>query len=85
MHVDLGHPSFLSRSIIKRFPKRQSFKLKEFADDNFKLDENDSKFPKREENTGKRRNYEQFLFFPHRFQETCNCRHVQTRPCLGKG
>ena len=36
------------------FPKRQmldSFKLKVFADDNFKLDENDRKFPKQVENT----------------------------------
>ena len=36
------------------FPKRQildSSKLKEFADDNFKFDENDRKFSKRVENT----------------------------------
>ena len=52
------------------FPKRQildSFKLKEFADDNFKLDENDRKFSKQVENIlgkGEIAHYEQFLFFP---------------------
>ena len=42
------------------FPKRQildSFKLKEFADDNFRFDENGKKFSKRGENTGRSRNY----------------------------
>ena len=49
------------------FPKRQildSSKLKEFADDNSKLDENGRKFFKRVENTvgeGKSACYEQFL------------------------
>ena len=33
-----------------------NFKLKEFADDNIKFDENGRKLSKREENTGKRRN-----------------------------
>ena len=33
-----------------------SFKLEEFADDNFKFDENGGKFPNWVENTGKRRN-----------------------------
>ena len=33
-----------------------STKLIEFADDNFKLDENGGKFSKQMENTGKRRN-----------------------------
>ena len=39
---------------IKPFPKRQildSSKLKEFADDNFRFDENGRKFPKWVENT----------------------------------
>ena len=49
-------------------------KLKEFADDNFKLDENGKKFSKLIENTvGKREiaRYEQFLIFPKCFQKTC--------------
>ena len=58
------------------FTKRQildSSKLKKFADDNFKFDENGSKFSKRVENVGKREiaHYEQFLLFPHCFQKTC--------------
>ena len=57
--------------------KRQfldSSKLKEFADDNFKLDENGRKFFKSVENTvgkGEIARYEQFLLFPQCFQKTC--------------
>ena len=63
--------------VISPFPKRQildSSKLKEFADDNFKMDENGRKFPKRLENTvgkGEIARYEQFLLFPQCFQKTC--------------
>ena len=49
-------------------------KLKEFADDSFKFDENGRKLSKREENTvGKREiaRYEQFLLFPQCFQKAC--------------
>ena len=52
------------------FPKRQildSSKVKEFANNNFKLDENRIKFSKRVENTvgkGEIARYEQFLLFP---------------------
>ena len=49
-------------------------KLKEFADDNFRFDENSRKFFKRVGNTaGKRETarYEQFLFFPQCFRKTC--------------
>ena len=59
-----------------RFPKRQmldSSKLKEFADDNFKFDENGREFSKWIENSeGKREiaRYEQFLLFPQCFQKT---------------
>ena len=62
---------------VKPFPKRQildSSKLKEFADDNFKFDENDTKFTKRVENTVVKREialYEQFLPFPRCFQKKC--------------
>ena len=57
----------------KPIPRRQildSSKLKEFADDNFKFEENG----KRVENTvGKEEiaRYEQFLFFPQCFQKAC--------------
>ena len=49
-------------------------KLKEFADDNFKFDENSRKFSRRVENTvekGEIARYEQFLRFPQCFQKTC--------------
>ena len=49
-----------------------SSKLKEFADDNFKLDENGRKQSKRVENTvgkGEIAHYEQFLLFPQCFQK----------------
>ena len=58
------------------FPKRQILdpsKLKEFAGDNFKLDENGRKFSKRVESTvgkGEIARYEQFLLFPQCFQKT---------------
>ena len=49
-----------------------SSKLKEFADDNFKFDENSRKLSKRAENTvgkGEIACYEQFLLFPQCFQK----------------
>ena len=51
-----------------------SSKLKEFAEDNFKFDENGRKLSKRVENTeGKEEiaRYEQFLLFPQCFQKAC--------------
>ena len=59
------------------FPKRQILdpsKLKEFADDSSKFEENGKKLSKRVENTvgkGEIAHYEQFLFFPQCFQKTC--------------
>ena len=44
-----------------------SSKLKGFADDNFKFDENGRKLSKRVENT----RYEQLLFFPQSIQKAC--------------
>ena len=47
-------------------------KLKQFADDNFKFDENSRKFSKWVENTvgkGEIAHYEQFLLFPQCFQK----------------
>ena len=46
--------------------------LKEFADDNFKFDENGRKLSKQVENTvgkGEIAHYEQFLLFPQCFQK----------------
>ena len=51
-----------------------SSKLKEFADDSFKLDENGRKLSKRVEITvgkGEIALHEQFLFFPQCFQKAC--------------
>ena len=51
-----------------------SAKLKKFADDNFKFDENGRKLSKRVENTvgkGEIARYEQFLLFPQCFQKVC--------------
>ena len=49
------------------------FQLKQFADDNFKFDENGRKFSKSAENTvgnGEIARYEQFLLFAQCFQKT---------------
>ena len=49
-------------------------KLKQYADDNFKFDENGKKFSKWLENTlgkGEIAHYKQFLLFPLCFQKTC--------------
>ena len=51
-----------------------SSKLKEFADDNFKFDENGSKLSERVANIvgkGEIVRYEQFLLFPQCFQKAC--------------
>ena len=51
-----------------------SSKLKEFADDKFKFDENGRKLSKRVENTvgkGEIARNEQFLLFPQRFLKAC--------------
>ena len=58
------------------FPKLQilDYKLKEFADDNFKFHGYGRKFSKRVQNTvgkGEIARYEQFLLFPPRFQKIC--------------
>ena len=51
-----------------------SSKLKEFADANFKFDENNGRFSERVESTvgkGEIALYGQFLLFPQYFQNTC--------------
>ena len=55
--------------------KFYSSEMKDFADDNFKFDENGRKLSKRVENTvgkGEIARYEQFLLFPRCFQKTCS-------------
>ena len=57
-----GHLSIVRRQTVKHS------KLKDFADDNFKIDENDIKFSKRVENIvgkGKIARYEQLLLLSH--------------------
>ena len=60
------------------FPKDKFLdlsKLKDFADDKFKLDENGRKFFEWVENTvgkGEIARHEQFLLFPHCFQKICS-------------
>ena len=78
-------------SVCLPFPKQQildSSKLKVFADDNLKFDENGKKFSEWIENTvgkGEIDHYEKFLLFPPVFSKDLYCRHVKTRACLGKG
>ena len=68
---------FTKLPYIQPFPKRQildSSKLKEFADNNFKFNENGRELPKRVENAvgkGEIARYEQFLPYPQCFQKTC--------------
>ena len=80
--------------INQPFLKRQildSSKLKQFADDNFKFDENGKKFSKQAENIvgkGEIAHYGQFLLFPQTvtvFSKDLHYKHVKTRACLGKG
>ena len=59
---------------ITRRQVLDSSKLNEFADNNFKYDENGRKLSKRVENTvrkGEIACYEQFLLFPQCFQKAC--------------
>ena len=76
MFITLYH-TILTSNDPQPFPEQQildSSELKEFADDNFKFDENGRNFFKREENTvgkGEIAHYEQFLFFQQCFQKTC--------------
>ena len=71
--------SLLTHELFTTWPitRRQildSSKLKEFADDNFKFDENGRKLTKQVENIvgkGEIARYEQFLLFPQCFQKAC--------------
>ena len=78
--------------LVKGLPitKRQildASKRKEFADDNFKFDENGRKLSKRVENTvgkGEIARYEQFLLFPV-FSKGLFPRSVKRCHCVGIG
>ena len=66
-----------SSNFFNPFPNdkfKDSTKLKKFADDHFRFDENDRKFSKRVENTvgkGEIAPYKQLILFPQYFQNTC--------------
>ena len=72
----------------KPFPKGQildPWKLKEFADDNFKFEEIGRKFSKWLENTvgkGEIARYQQFLLFPQCFQKTCTADTTEQTFCF---
>ena len=60
--------------LITRRQILDSSNMKEFADDNFKFDENGRMLSKQVENTmgkGEIAHYEQILLFPHCFQKPC--------------
>ena len=73
------------------FPTRQILdcpKLKGFADDSFKLDENSRKFSKRGESTagkGATGRYKQFLPVPQCFQKTKVLQTRKNQDLLGRG
>ena len=72
--INIGLTHFLE--VVNTFPndKFQTLPNLELAEDNFKFDENDRKFSKREENTvgkGEIARHEQFLLFLQYFQKTC--------------
>ena len=75
------HEPFSKRHIL------DSSKLKDFADDYFKFEENGRKFSKRVENTigkGEIAPYEQFLLFPQCFQKTSTA-NTKKKALFGKG
>ena len=80
-------PLRFSKELFNPFPNdkyKTLRKLKKFADDNFKFNENSRKFSIRVENTvGKEEiaRYEQFLLFPQCFQKTCTA----NQGLFGKG
>ena len=70
----LGTTPVLAPNVWANGQILDSSKLKEFADNNFKFDENGKKLSKQAENSvGKAEiaRYEQFLLFPQSFQKAC--------------
>ena len=73
---------------LSQMTNLDSSKLKEFANNNFKFDENGREFSKQVKNTvgkGKIACYEQISPFPTVFSKELYCKHVKNRVCLGKG
>ena len=76
--------------IHEPFPKQQvldSSKLKEFADDNFKYDENGRMFIQMgRKHFGKRRKclLQAISPLPTEFSKDMNCRPMRTTACLGE-
>ena len=69
------------------YPKRQildSFKLKEFADDDFRFDENGRKFSKLEENTVAKGEIAEFLLFPRCFLKIITTDTLKNQGLFGK-
>ena len=74
----------LRKVVEYHFPERQildTSKLKLFAHNNFKFDENGRKFSKQVENTLLRSNFS----FPTEFSKALYCRHKKPRACIEKG
>ena len=88
-HVYLLHQRFchLMSSFNPSPPKKKkkkkidSSKQKEYADDNFKFDENGRNVLKQVEHTVGKGEIARFSVF----SKDLYCRHVKTRACLGKG
>ena len=73
--------------ILSQITNLDSSKLKESADDSFKLVKNGRKFSKKgRKHCGERRNCSLRAIspFPTGFSKDLYCRHVKTRACLGK-
>ena len=76
-HVNMSIAMSTGQQIVYPFPKQQildSSNLKEFADNNFELDEIGRKFSEWVENAmekGEIARCEQFIFFPQCFQKNC--------------
>ena len=83
----LSQALFCKGLTLSKMTNFRLYYMKEFADDNFKLDENGRKLSKWVENTagkGEIARYEQFLLFPQHFQRLA----LQTRKnqgLFGKG
>ena len=77
--------------MVLPFPKRQildSSKLKDFAEDSFKFDDNGRKFSEKgRKHCGERRNclLRAISPFPTVFSKDLYCRHIKTRACLENG
>ena len=74
VNLTMPHTVSLTFSHILTHYQTTNFRLKQFADDNFKFGENGRKLFKQVENTvgkGEIARYEQLLLFPQCFQKAC--------------